>query len=104
MPRVLDRIPPAVISGLTVALRRWLLPAFAKWARDAGAEFARASADPRNGVTVTATIRSAPGLDLLRQAAAGSLSAASLAALASGNAFRATPTVTITAKPGRRQP
>ncbi|MGO4592207.1 hypothetical protein AB4Z18_00160 [Leifsonia sp. 2TAF2] len=104
MPRVLDRIPPAVISGLTVALRRWLLPAFARWSRDAGAEFARASADPRNGVTVTATIRSAPGLDLLRQAAAGPLSATSLASLASGSAFRAAPTVTITAKPGRRQP
>lgn len=104
VPRVLDRIPPAAISGLTVALRRWLLPAFATWAREGSAEFARASADPRNGVTVTATIRSAPGVDLLRQAAAGSLSAASLASLASGGAFHGTPTVTIAARPGRRRP
>ncbi|WP_431277164.1 hypothetical protein [Leifsonia poae] len=104
LPRVLDRIAPAAISGFTVALRRWLLPAFATWSRDASAEFARASADPRNGVTVTATIRSVPGLDLIRQAAAGSLSAASLGALSSGSAFRATPTVTILAKAGRRQP
>ncbi|MGO4300672.1 hypothetical protein [Leifsonia sp. RAF41] len=104
VPRVLDRIPPAVVSALSGALRRWLLPSFARWAREGSAEFARASADPRNGVTVTATIRSAPGLDLLRQAAAGSLSAASLASIASGRAFRGTPTVTITAKPGRRRP
>lgn len=104
VPRVLDRIPPAVVSGLSVALRRWLLPSFARWARESSAEFARASADPRNGVTVTATVRSAPGLDLLRQAAAGELSAASLTAIATGRAFRGTPTVTITAKPGRRRP
>lgn len=104
LPRVLDRIPPGVVSGLASALRRWLLPAFARWSREGSAEFARASSDPRNGVTVTATVRSAPGLDLLRQAASGTLSAASFAALASGRAFRGAPSVTVTAHPGRRRP
>ncbi|SDJ23661.1 hypothetical protein SAMN04515691_3052 [Leifsonia sp. 98AMF] len=104
LPRVLDRIPPGAVAGLTVALRRWLLPAFAMWSREGSAEFARASADPRNGVTVTATIRSAPGLDLVRQAASGALSAASLAALASGRAFRGAPAIAVTAHPGRRRP
>ena len=38
-------------------LRRWLLPAMARWARMHGEEFARATASAASGVTVVATVQ-----------------------------------------------
>ncbi|MFF1634214.1 hypothetical protein [Leifsonia sp. NPDC058248] len=100
----LGRLAPTIVSALRARIRSWLLPAFAAWARGEAAEFARAAADPRSGVTVTATISSAPGLPLLRQALTGTLGVAALATITSGSAFRGKPAVTIGVRTGKHRP
>ena len=96
------RLSPKVLAAVRRAIRGWFLGAVAEWAKANGESFARAAADPASGVTVTVTLSAVPGLDLVKSAAAGSLTAAQTQALETGAALRGTPKAAVVVAPGRR--
>lgn len=94
------KIGRIIPSNLKQLLRRrlasWVLPALAKWVKANSEAFVRAAGHPDPGVSLRARI-AAPLLTQIPQA----LRSGSLATLLRG--ARATPTITITVTPGRRQ-
>jgi hypothetical protein len=101
---VAGRMMPMLISALRRALRSWLLPLLSEWVRSRSAEFVQAAAAPANGVTVTVTLTGVPGMAVVRDALRSSLGAGTLQSVASGSAFRGTPSGTIIVKPGKQRP
>lgn len=101
---VLRRLMPALIAALRRAIKAWIMPLIAAWVRSKGAEFARAAADPRSGVTITISLASVPGMPVVRQALNGMLGAATIKTVVSGDAFRGTPTGSVTVKAGQHRP
>jgi hypothetical protein len=97
------RVPPLVLDRLRRRLDAWAKTMLAQWARARGPEFARAAQNSAYGVTVELRLRGVPGLNVVRQAIAGQLGAQSLRAVGSGDAFRGTPSGTVTVSAGPRQ-
>jgi hypothetical protein len=101
--RLIRRLPPHLVDMLRQRLRGWLLPMVAQWVRTGSEPFVRAAAQPADGVTVVVTLRSVPGLDLVRQVLSGRIGAgARLIRGAEGS--RIAPTVTVTVLPGKHRP
>jgi hypothetical protein len=101
--RSLRRLNSATLGALRRRLRGWLFPAIAGWVRTGGEAFVRAAASPADGVTVLVTLRSVPGLDVLRQALSGRLVSKGDAGRL-WSASRGAPTATFTVVPGRARP
>ncbi|WP_026927846.1 hypothetical protein [Granulicoccus phenolivorans] len=99
---LLGRLAPRVLSVLQRRLRAWAMTMFAEWVRARITEFTRAAADPADGLTLRLTLRAVPGLELVKDALAGRLTPEALRRVLSGDAFRGTPSGTITVVPGRR--
>ena len=93
-----QRVPQLLLAHLRRALDAWAKTMLAQWARARGQEFVRAAQNAAQGVTVDLRLRGVPGLNLVRQAMRGQLSAQ---ALRSGDAFRGTPNATVTVTAGR---
>lgn len=101
---VTERMMPMLAGALRRAMRSWLLPLLSEWTRSRSAEFVQAAAAPANGVTITITLTGVPGMNVVRDALRGSLGAGALQSVASGAAFRGTPSGTVIVKPGKQQP
>jgi len=102
--RSLRRVPASLLVPLRRRLRAGLLPMIAGWVRTNSEDFIRAAAHPANGVTVTVTMQTVPGLDHVRGALAGRLGAGSLRGAAISGVVRAGPIGTVTVSPGKRRP
>jgi hypothetical protein len=101
--RSLRRLSPPTLGALRRRLRGWLFPAIAGWVRTGGEAFVRAAADPADGVTVLVTLKSVPGLDVLRQALSGRLTTGGdFGRLLRGS--QGVPTAAVTVVPGRSRP
>lgn len=98
------RLMPVLVTALRKALRSWLLPLLADWVRARSAEFASAVAKPANGVTVTVTLNGVPGMGIVRDALHGKVDPAALQTIATGAAFRGSPTGTVAVKEGKNKP
>lgn len=85
----------ALRHRLARQVRRWLLPALARWVRDHAEAFLRAAQHPAAGVTIRAELTAVPGLSLLDDPR-GALTPGQAAA-----AFRGTPSIAISVVPGR---
>ncbi|MET7246820.1 hypothetical protein ABZT49_26040 [Methylobacterium sp. EM32] len=91
-PRALRQ---ALRHRLARQVRRWLLPALARWVRDHAEAFLRAAQHPASGVTIRAELTAVPGLSLLDDPR-GALTPGQAA-----SAFRGTPSIAIAVVPGR---
>jgi hypothetical protein len=96
------RVAPVILEELRRRVDAWSKAMLAQWARARGQEFARAAQDPADGVTVTLRLRGVPGLNIIRQALNGQADAEVLKAVQSGDAFRGTPSGTVSVTPGWR--
>jgi hypothetical protein len=101
--RLIRRLPPYLVDTLRQRLRGWLLPMVAQWVQTGSEQFVRAAAQPSEGVTVVVTLRSVPGLDLVRQVLAGRL-AAGARWIRSADGSRTAPTVTVRVLAGKHRP
>lgn len=101
---VTGRMMPMLVGALRRALRSWVLPLLSEWMRSRSAEFVQAAAAPASGVTITLTLTGVPGMAVVRDALRGSLGTGTLQGVASGAAFRGTPSGTVIVKPGRQKP
>ncbi|MEC5193131.1 MULTISPECIES: hypothetical protein [unclassified Arthrobacter] len=101
---ILKRLMPVLISALRRAIKAWLMRVLAEWVRSKGAEFARAAADPRSGVTITVSLINVPGMPVLRQALNGTLGRATIRSIVSGDAFRGTPNGSVLVRAGQHRP
>ncbi|WP_459384565.1 hypothetical protein [Arthrobacter humicola] len=101
---ILKRLMPALISALRKAIKAWLMRVAAEWVRSKGAEFARAAADPRSGVTITISLINVPGMPVVRQALNGTLGRATITSIVSGAAFRGTPNGSVLVRAGQHRP
>lgn len=99
---LLGRVAPRVLAVVRGRLRAWFMTMLAEWVRARMTEFTRAAADPAEGVTLRLTLRAVPGLPLLKDALDGRLSPGALRRVLSGDAFKGTPSGTVTVVPGRR--
>ncbi|MET4100374.1 hypothetical protein ABIB37_002611 [Agrococcus sp. UYP10] len=93
-----------VIGALARVLRSWVLPAIAGWLRTKSAEFARAAANPANGVTLVVTLRGVPGLRAIGDVLAGRNVIANTRAILNGSAFRGAPSIDMVVRPGLVRP
>jgi hypothetical protein len=101
--RLIRRLPPQIVDTIRQRLRGWLLPVVAQWVRTGSEQFVRAAARPADGVTVTVTLRSVPGLDVVRQVLSGRLAAVTrLGRIAAGS--KVAPTSMVTIVPGEQRP
>jgi hypothetical protein len=95
-----QRLPPVVLDPFARRLRVWGHTSLARWARRAAPEFGCAAQATGPGVTVVVHLHAVPGLDVLRQTAAGRLAGAGLARATSGAAFRGMPSAAVTVRSG----
>lgn len=93
-----------VIGALARVLRSWVLPAIAGWLRTKSAEFARAAANPANGVTLVVTLRGVPGLRAIGDVLGGRNVIANTRAILNGSAFRGAPSIDTVVRPGLVRP
>lgn len=93
-----------VIGALARVLRSWVLPAISNWLRTKSAEFARAAANPANGVTLVLTLRGVPGLRVIGDVLAGRNLISNTRAILNGNAFRGAPSIDAVVRPGLVRP
>lgn len=93
-------VAPALLAPLRRRVNGWMATALSGWAAQGAQEFARAAADPEDGVTVTVTLQGVPGLKLVQDARKGRLSPTALGGLL-GQSSRARPTSTVSVQPGR---
>lgn len=93
-----------VIGALARVLRSWVLPAIAGWLRTKSAEFARAAANPANGVTLVITLRGVPGLRVIGDVLAGRSLISNTRAILNGSAFRGAPSIDAVVRPGLVRP
>ncbi len=101
---ILKRLMPVLISALRKAIKEWVMRIIAEWVRSKGAEFARAAADPRSGVTITVSLINVPGMPVVRQALNGTLGRASIRSIVSGAALRGTPNGSVLVRAGQHRP
>jgi hypothetical protein len=103
--RITRMLPGNLVETLRRTVRRYALTALAPWARTSGEQFVRAASHPTDGVTVLVTLRSVPGLDMVRQALSGRLPTISgIGRSFVGASGRMAATSVVTIVPGLRRP
>jgi hypothetical protein len=100
----LKRLMPVVIKAVRKAVKQWVMRLVTEWVRSKGAEFMRAAADPRNGVTITIRLINVPGMPILRQALNGTLGVATIRTVVSGAAFGGMPNGSVAVRAGLQRP
>jgi hypothetical protein len=98
------RIAPQALTAVRGKIHAWFMTMVAEWVKARMTEFTRAAADPADGVTLRLTMRAVPGLPVLGAALSGKLTPETMAKLLSGDAFKGTPSGTISLVPGRQWP
>ncbi|WP_108252797.1 hypothetical protein [Planctomonas deserti] len=101
---ILKRLMPVLISALRKAIKAWIMRVVAEWVRTKGAEFVRAAADPRSGVTITVSLVNVPGMPIVRQALNGTLGRDTMRLIVSGAAFRGIPNGSVLVRAGQHRP
>ncbi|MDF2049534.1 hypothetical protein [Arthrobacter sp. Cr_A7] len=100
----LKRLMPVLVAALRKAIKSWIMPLITEWIRQKAAEFGRAAADPRSGVTVTVSLANVPAMQVVRQALNGQLGLATIKSVVSGDVFRGVPTGAVNVTPGLKRP
>lgn len=81
----LRRIPLLVLDRVRSRLQEWLLKGLVELLKERTQQFLTAAEDPKDGVTLVATIADPPGLDALRQALKGRLPSLSALKVSGGS-------------------